>query len=66
MYYITEKNERRTRQNALVMAVVLHLALAAVLFLSASEKPSSKQTKSTPTKEQLSVPVAKAKTVSVP
>lgn len=44
MYHITEKNERQSRSTAIVLAVALHLALAAVIYLQTSEpiqKPSA-------------------------
>jgi hypothetical protein len=42
MYHITERNERRSRQHAIVLAIALHLALGLLLYLSTSEKPASK------------------------
>ncbi len=33
MHYYAERNERKSRRQALVLAVALHLALAAVLYL---------------------------------
>ncbi|HOY03814.1 MAG TPA: hypothetical protein PLO67_00355 [Saprospiraceae bacterium] len=40
MYYIAERNERRSRKLALALAVTLHLALGALLYLQTSEKPT--------------------------
>ncbi len=40
MYYIAEQNERRSRRQALALAVTLHLALGALLYLQTSEKPT--------------------------
>ena len=40
MYYIAEQNERRSRRHALVLAVALHLALGALLYLQTSETPT--------------------------
>ncbi len=36
MYHVIEKNERRNRQNALVLAVALHLALGFFVYWQAS------------------------------
>ena len=36
MNYITERNERRGRRHALVLAVSLHLALAALMYFKMS------------------------------
>ena len=40
MYYIAERNERRSRRLALALAVTLHLALGALLYLQTSETPT--------------------------
>ena len=42
MYHITERNERRNRQSAFWLAVTLHLALGAFIYLQAGEKPAPK------------------------
>ncbi|MCC6279235.1 MAG: hypothetical protein IT262_01445 [Saprospiraceae bacterium] len=44
MYHIAEQNERRSRRQALVLAVVLHLALGALLYLQTSEPTVSSDT----------------------
>ncbi|MEI6409698.1 MAG: hypothetical protein WCR52_09970 [Bacteroidota bacterium] len=44
MNYLAEKNERKSRQQAVVLAIGLHLGLAAVLYLGMSEKPSNTAT----------------------
>lgn len=40
MYYIAERNERRSRRMALTLAISLHIALGILLYLQTSEKPS--------------------------
>jgi hypothetical protein len=40
MYHIAEQNERRSRRQALVLAIFLHLALGALLYLQTSETPT--------------------------
>lgn len=40
MYYIAERNERRSRKLALALAVTLHIALGVVLYLQTSEEPT--------------------------
>jgi hypothetical protein len=48
MYNIVEKNERRDRRTALFIAISLHIALAAVLYVYAGDtpaKPSAPNTK---------------------
>ena len=42
MYHIIEKNERRNRQSALLLAVMLHLVLGAFIYFQASAKPAPK------------------------
>lgn len=49
MYYITERNERRSRRSAFVLAVMLHLGLAAAVYLATTESP--KPAKAEPTKK---------------
>jgi len=58
MYYIAEQNERRSRRHALVLAVALHLALGALLYLQTSEKPpvSSDTTAKVKTEKPRTVP----------
>ncbi|MBL7803773.1 MAG: hypothetical protein JNL02_08575 [Saprospiraceae bacterium] len=41
MHYLTERNERQSRQSAFVMAVLLHLGLIAALYLLTMQEPSS-------------------------
>jgi FlaG/FlaF family flagellin (archaellin) len=45
MYNIIEQNERKDRRNALFIAVALHVALAALLYVYASEAPTPKHAK---------------------
>ena len=42
MYHIIERNERRNRQSAFWLAVTLHIALGAFIYLQAGEKPAPK------------------------
>lgn len=37
MHYHAERNERRSRRNALVLAIALHLGLAAALYLTTTD-----------------------------
>ncbi|MCB9353928.1 MAG: hypothetical protein H6575_05145 [Lewinellaceae bacterium] len=39
MHYIAERNERRSRRQALVLAIALHLGLAAALYLYSTDQP---------------------------
>lgn len=43
MYYLTERNERRTRRTAFWLAITAHLALGSLLYLSTStpEQPAA-------------------------
>ncbi len=43
MHYIIEKNERRSRQTAIALAITLHLGLAAALYLQTSQKPEPRK-----------------------
>lgn len=51
MHYLTERNERRSRYSALVLAIVLHLGFAAALYLYTAQPggPSATPTKTTET-----------------
>jgi hypothetical protein len=60
-YHLAEQNERQSRNHALVFAVLLHLALASLLYLYTSEEsvpqlkntePVKKEEKSQPQKPQ--------------
>ena len=42
MYHIIERNERRNRQSAFLLAVTLHVALGAFIYLQTGEKPARK------------------------
>ncbi len=42
MYHIIEKNERRNRQSAVLLAITLHLALVALIYFQAGTKPAAK------------------------
>jgi len=42
MYHIIEKNERRNRQSAVLLAITLHLALGAFIYFQAGTKPAAK------------------------
>lgn len=44
MHHIIEKNERRSRQTAIMLAIVLHVGLAAALYLQTSQKPEPRKT----------------------
>jgi len=66
MYYITEKNERRSRQHALWLAVALHLALGAVLYLNTSDQPAASQKSNVVSVEKNSPAHAKPKLVNLP
>lgn len=65
MYSTIEQNDLRRRRSAWILAVGFHLCLAAVFYLSASEKPTA------PTTEKASVAQARAsspqaKAVNIP
>lgn len=42
MYHVIERNERRNRQSAFLLAVTLHVALGAFIYLQTGEKPARK------------------------
>ncbi len=44
MSYLTERNERSTRHSALTMAILLHLGLAAALYLATTQEPAPRPT----------------------
>ena len=41
MYNLTEQNEIRNRRSALTMAIMLHLGLAALVYLLTSDTPDN-------------------------
>lgn len=49
-YHLAERHERQGRFHALVLAVTLHLALAAVLYLYTSNEPIPQLKKHEPAK----------------
>lgn len=49
-YHLAERNERQGRFHALVLAITLHLALAALLYLYTSEESVSNQQNNEPAK----------------
>ena len=55
-YHLAEHNERQGRFHALVLAVSLHLALAAVLYLYTSGEPAPQLKKPEPAKVEKPVP----------
>ena len=61
-YPLTERNERQGRYHALVLAISLHLALAALLYLYTSEEsvPQPKNYEPAKIEKGLSQPQAKA------
>lgn len=66
MYHITERNERKTRTSAMILAIGLHLSLGALLYTQMSEPSTTKA--ETPVKINMAKeqPVPMAKTVSRP
>ncbi len=44
MHYLTERNERRSRQSAIVMAILLHLGLVAAIYLATAQDPTPQKT----------------------
>lgn len=58
----TEKNERLNRRTAFVLAISLHVALAAALYMQTSQKPTSSRV---PAEVAAHTPVSK-KAVAVP
>lgn len=58
MPYLAEQNERQSRTHALVLAIGLHLALAAVLYLYTSNESVQQPKKPEPAKIQKNSPSA--------
>lgn len=66
MYDMTERNELSRRRSALVLAVSLHLGLAALLYLAASDKPGQNAPTSTPVQLEKYQRSAQPKAVKLP
>ncbi len=66
MYTTTEQNELSRRHSALVLAIGLHIGLAALLFLYASEKPEHSTPASQPVKMEKYQHAAQPKVVKLP
>lgn len=66
MHYLAEQNARRSRRHALVLAVALHLALAAVFYLYTGDKSNTQSGKSAPVKIEKERPAPKARAVNMP
>lgn len=64
--HIAERNERNSRRHALVLAVALHLALAALLYLHTSETSTPQLKKIEPVKHEKDRPAPQARTVNMP
>lgn len=43
MNYLSERNERRARQHALILAIGLHLSLGGLLYFQMSDNKAQKQ-----------------------
>ncbi len=66
MYNMTERNELSRRRSALVLAIGLHLGLAALLYLAASDKPEQNAPASTPVHMEKYNRAAQPKAVRLP
>ena len=66
MYNMTERNERSGRRSALILAIMLHLGLVAVLYLTTAEKPQKPTLAAEPAKTEKSQPAARARVVKLP
>ncbi len=60
MYNLSEQNEQRGRRTALVLAIGLHLALAAALYYFGTQKPGSTDYAGQPTHSTSPIPHPKA------
>ena len=66
MSHLAERNERYSRRHALVLAIALHLALAALLYLYTSQDPVPQLKKSEPVKIDKNRPQAQAEVAGTP
>lgn len=66
MYNMTERNEVNRRRSALVLAIGLHLGLAALIFLLSTENPKNSGPVSTPVKIEKNQSIPHPKAVKLP
>lgn len=66
MYNTTERNELNRRRSALVLAIGLHLGLAALIFLYTTDKPETGRPATQPVKMEKSGPAPQPKVVNLP
>ena len=66
MHYYAERNERRSRHHALVLAIALHLAFAAVLYFYTADQPNADIGKPTPVKIDKQRPAVSTRPAGTP
>ena len=66
MHYYAERNERRSRHHALVLAIALHIALAAVLYLYTGDNPDAQSDNSAIVNVEKQTPGHSTRTVTAP
>ncbi|MCK6694540.1 MAG: hypothetical protein L6Q97_20885 [Thermoanaerobaculia bacterium] len=66
MYNMSENNARNGRRSALILAIMLHLGLVALLYLSTADKSPKPTLAADPAKTEKSQPAAKARVVKLP
>lgn len=66
MYNMSENNARNGRRSAFILAVMLHLGLVALLYLTAVEKSQKPTLATDPAKTEKSRPAARARVVKLP
>lgn len=66
MYNTAEQNELRRRRSALVLAIALHLGLAATIYLLTSDKPETARPGNSLAQQEKEVPAPHTKAAQIP
>ena len=66
MYNMSENNARNSRRSALVLAIMLHLGLAAVLYLATTGQPHKSTLAAQPVKMEKSQASPQPRVVKLP
>jgi hypothetical protein len=66
MSYLSDRNQRRSRQMAIWLTVAFHLGLGAFVYLQTDQKPTPPTDKATTAHVGKPLPATKSKAVNIP